>query len=275
MYFYFILRYQKNWNINDEDDDPENEYMEAHKKFSSEQFDEQNFDNRFSSNKPNRNIYNENSYSRGRGGRKNFNNDYSRPINHSRGSQMMKNTNNEFFRPNSLYSKDESQNYPRESQTLHEDGYYNPQSNVKRDQGFPQGDVPISKGVDDEYSEPPVDTNNFIPQKKTYEPSFRGNYGHPLRGKYGSPSRGKYGSHTRENFEPPKANFGSNSSQTSVEWDNKDFPDSESPLAPIKDTSIPPAIVKSQYQAPPIVPVKIFDYRHLPTLKVIPGNVKF
>jgi len=244
--------------------------MEAHKKFSSEPFEEQNVEGQFSNNKSHRNMYNENSYSRGRGGRKKFNNDYSRPMNHSRGSQMIRNTDNKFFRPNSQYSKNEGQNYPQETQTLNEDDYYDPQVNVKRDQGFPR-DVPISN--DDEYSEPPVDTNNFIPQKQNCGQSFRGNYG-SSRGKYGQSSRGNYRSHARENYEPPEANFGNNSSQTNVEWD-KDYSDNERPLPPVKDTDVPPPVVKPQYHAPPIDPVKIFDYRHLPTLKVIPGNVTF
>lgn len=223
--------------------------MEAHKKFSSEPFDDQNDEDQFSDNQ-HRNMYNENHYSRGQDTR-NFNNDYSRPLNQSRGSQMMRNTDNEYPRSNSQFSRNVS-SYSREMQTFknNESDYYKPQNNIKNiDQGFPRG-APFSKDIDDDYSNEPDIDRNFGPQKRNYEPPSRGNYG---------TSRGKFG----------------NANRTNNEWD-KGYTKNERPQQPIKDIIIPPPvtiITKPPYEAPPIDPVKIFDYRHLPTLKVIPGNV--
>lgn len=248
-----FIRYEKNWNISDEYDDPENEYMEAHKKFSSEPFEDQIDEDRFSNHKYHRNAYSDNHYSRGQqGARNNFNDNYSKPFNHSRGSQMMRNTDKEF-------SRNVGQNYPQETQTSrnNDDSFYNTQ-NMKIDQGFPRGRAPLSNNGDDEYSNEPNIDDNFLPQK--------GNYG---------PSRGNYGPLSRGNYDLPIDNFGSNK-KTNQNW-NKDYLQNERPMQPVvNDIIAPPPITKPPYEAaPPIDPVKIFDYRHLSTLKVIPGNVTF
>lgn len=226
--------------------------MEAHKKFSSEPFDDQNDEDQFLDNQ-HRNIYNENHYSRGQQGTRNFNDDYSRPLNQSRGSQIIRNTDNEYPRSNSQFSRN-VQSYSREMQTFknNEGGYYKPQNNIKNmDQGFPSR-APFSKNIDNDYSNEFDIDRNFDTQKRNYEPSSRGNYG---------TSREKFGNVNRINNK----------------WD-KDYTKNERPQQPIKDIIIPPPvsiITKPPYEAPPIDPVKIFDYRHLPTLKVIPGNVTF
>jgi len=159
-------RYERNWNI-DEDDDPENDYMEAHKKFSSEPYNDQNNEDQFS-NKQYRNTYNENRFSRGQQEAKNnFNDDYSRPLNHSRRS-IIRNTDNEFCRPNSKFSRNIGQNYSREIHTLKnsDDGYYHSQ-NMNINQGFPKGQTSLSKDGNGEYSdEPLISKNNFVSQKK-------------------------------------------------------------------------------------------------------------
>lgn len=261
MYFFLIFRYEQNWNTSDDYDDPENEYMEAHKKFSSEPFDDQNDDNRFSNNKYNRGGYNENQYSRGQSSsRNNFSDNYSRPLNHSRGSQMMRNTDNEFLRPNSQFSRNADQNYSQETLTSrnHDEGYYKSQNNMKLDQSFLRGRAPLSNDIDEEYSDEPAIGTNFKPQQGNYGPSSRGNYRVSSRG----------------NYDSPIDNFGNTKNKTNQEWD-KGYVQNERPLLPVvKDITAPLPIIKPPYEsAPPVDPVKIFDYRHLPTLKVIPGIV--
>lgn len=218
--------------------------MEAHKKFSSEPFDGQNEE--FSNNQ-HKNVYNENHYSRGQGSR-NFNNDYSRPFNNFnqlRGPQISKNTDNDYLRPNSQFSRTNNQSYQRNMQTNKEDDYdyFKPQNNLKNvNQRFPKETLPHSDNIDNEYiNEPTTDKNNFVPHK--------GKYGHPLKG----------------NYESSRSNFNNNKNDYSK---NEGSQHSES--------IVPPLIAKQPYlEAPPIDPVKIFDYRHLPTLKVIPGNFNF
>jgi len=107
-------------------------------------------------------------------------------------------------------------------------------------------------------------------------PSSRGNYdsfrgGPPSRGisSRGVPfSRGHFNSF--RDGPPSRGNFGNNTNKSNIEWD-KNYTKSEEP---IKDLIVPLTTSKQLYEeAQPIDPVKIFDYRHLPTLKVIPGNV--
>lgn len=247
-----FFRYERNWNAADEEDDPENEYMEAHKKFSSEPYDDENGEDQFS-NKQHRNVFNENHYStRGKQGVRNFNDDYSRPFNQARGFQMMRNTDNEYHRPTSQFSRNVNQSYPRDMNTFknNEDDYYQFHNNVRNtDQEFPRVG-PLSKDMDKEYSNDPVSNkNNFVSQK--------GNYGQSARG----------------NYEPSRSNFNSNMNKTNMDWDNE-YVKNEGLQQPVNDIIIPPLVPKKPYEeAPPIDPVKIFDYRHLPTLKVIPGNI--
>lgn len=111
-------------------------------------------------------------------------------------------------------------------------------------------------------------------------PSLRGNYasfrgGPPSRGHYNS-SRG--GALPRDNYDsfrggPPfRGNFANNTNKPSMEWDENYTKNEE----PIEYPIVPLPVKKQLYEeAKPIDPVKIFDYRHLPTLKVIPGNVTF
>lgn len=224
--------------------------MEAHKKFSSEPFDDQNNEDQFSNNQ-HRIMYNENNYSRGQQGARNFNDNYSRPLNQSKGSQIMRNSDNDYPRSNSQFSRNVGQNYPRDIQTFSndEDSYYKPQNNIRNmDQSFNR-EASFSKNIDEDYSNKhDIDGNNFASQKRNYG-SSRGNYG---------TSKGK---------------FGNNTNRSNNEWDN-DYNKNERLQQPVKDIIPPPVtITKPPYKASPIDPVKIFDYRHLPTLKVIPGNV--
>lgn len=229
--------------------------MEAHKKFSSEPYDDENGEDQFSKH---RNVFNENHFTtRGQQGVRNFNefdDEYSRPSNQERGFHMMRNTDNEYHRPTSQFSRNINQSYPREMQSLknNDNDYYKSQNNMRNmDQGFPRV-APHSKNIDKDYSnESANNINNFVSQK--------GNYGQSSRG----------------NYESPKGNFGSNMNRTNMEWED-DYNKKEGLQQPVKDAIIPPLVPKKPYEeAPPIDPVKIFDYRHLPSLKVIPGNVHF
>lgn len=290
VYFLLFIRYERNWNIADEEDDPENDYMEAHKKFSSEPFDDHNNDEQFS-NTQHRNVYNEN-YSRGQHDVRNFNNNYPGPLNQTRGSQMMRNTENDYLRPNSQISRN-NQNYSHDMQTLKntDENYYKPQNNIRNvDQRFPNEASLSNNNIDEEYSnEHIIDKNNLVSKRGDYGPpsrgnfkssrgnyeSFRGNY-ESSRGNYG-PSRGNYGSSrgnggNRDSF---RNNFGNNNTnKTNMDW-NEDYKEDEEPRQPPEEIIDLAPVVKRPYEAPPIDPIKIFDYRHLPTLKVIPGNVTF
>lgn len=283
-YVLLLIRYERKWNIADEEDDPENDYMEAHNKFCSEPFDDQNNDNQFS-NTQRRNVFNENNYSRGQHDGRNFNNDYVGPSNQTRGSQMMRNTENDYSRPNSQISRN-NQNYSHDVQTLKntEDNYYKHQNNVRNmDQRFPKEASLSNDHIDEEYSnEHIIDANNLISKRGDYGPSSRGNFKssrgnyEPFRGNYG-PSRGNYGSSrgnggNRDSF---KSNFGNNNTnKTNMDWD-ENYKEDEEPRQPPEETIDLPPVIKRPYEAPPIDPIKIFDYRHLPTLKVIPGNLTF
>lgn len=240
--------------------------MEAHKKFSSEPFDDQNDEDKFSDNLHQRNVYNENSYSRGQQGTRNFNDDYSRgqqgtrnfnddyarPLNQSRGPQTMRNSDNEYLRSNSQFSRNNHQNYPRDLHTSknNENDYYKPQNNTFLDKGFPR-EAEFSKDIDQDYSNKPIfDKNNYASQK----------------GNYGSTSRG--------NYESPKGNFSNyGMDRTNMEWDNN-YTKNEELHEPIQHTVDQPQVIKKSFdEVVPIDPIKIFDYRHLPTLKVIPGKI--
>lgn len=223
--------------------------MEAHKKFSSEPYDQNNED-KFSNNIQHRNVYNENNYSRGQQSARNFNDDYSRPFNQSRGSQFMKNSDNEYLRNNSQFSRNNNQSYPRELSTskINENDYYKPPNNKCLDQGFPR-EAPFSKDIDKDCSNKSTFNKNYAPQK--------GNYGPP-------PPRG--------NYELPRGNFNNYTDRTNMEWD-KNYTKNEELQHPIQNIIDPQVIKKSFDEVLPIDPVKIFDYRHLPSLKVIPGNI--
>lgn len=218
--------------------------MEAHKKFSSEPFDNQNNDQFL--NKQQRSMYNEN-YSRGQQNLRNFNEDHPRQLNQSREFQMMNFTDNNYSRPNSQFSRNINQNYSSGMQTSKNNGddYYKIQNNTRNmKQEFSRG-VPHSRNIDEDYSnEPTSDKNNFVSQK----------------GKYGSPYQG--------NYDKPLGNYGHNLNKI-ISIDVQKYCYNSKIWFSVKDTPIPPP-----YEAPPIDPVKIFDYRHLPTLKVIPGNIK-
>jgi len=218
--------------------------MEAHKKFSSEPSDDQTED-QFSNNNQHKNMFNENNhYSRGEQGTRKFNDDYLKPLNQLRGSQNMKNTNNDYQRSNNQFSRNVGQNYPREIQTLknNNDDYYKPQTNIRNiDQGFNKGASFVKDADNNYFNEHDVNKTNFIPQKGNYGPSSRGN-------------------------------FGNNINRKNKDWDKNYTKNEGSSLQPIKDTIVPPLNCKP-YEAPPIDPVKIFDYRHLSSLKVIPGNM--
>jgi len=105
--------------------------------------------------------------------------------------------------------------------------------------------------------------------------SFRG--GPPSREIHNS-SRGRPLS--RENYNsfrdgpPSRGNFGNNTNKANMEWEwDENYMKNEEL---IEDPMISLPTKKQVYEeAQPIDPVKIFDYRHLPRLKVIPGNVKF
>uniref|UniRef100_A0A2S2PV52 YLP motif-containing protein 1 n=1 Tax=Sipha flava TaxID=143950 RepID=A0A2S2PV52_9HEMI len=245
-------RYDRNWNNGDDEDDPENEYMEAHKKFSSEHFDDQN-DDKFSNNIQHRNVYNENKYSRGQQGARNFNDDYLRSFNQSRGSQFMRNSDSEYLRNNSQFSRNNNQSYPRELPTskINENNYYKPPNNKCMDQGFPR-EAPFSKDIDKDYSNKSTfNKNNYASQKGNYGPS-------PLRG----------------NYDLPRGNFGNYTDRTNMEWD-KNYTKNEELQQPIQNIIDQPQVIKKSFEEVlPIDPVKIFDYRHLPSLKVIPGLSK-
>lgn len=249
-----FFRYERNWSI-DEDEDPENEYMEAHKKFSSEPYDDHNVD-QFSSNNQNRNVYNENNhYSRGQQGPRNFNNDYSRPFNQQRGGggpQMMRNTDNDYHRSNNQFSRNIGQNYPRELQTLKNNdcNYNKPQNNMRNtDMGFNRGASFTKDADNDYYNEPDVEKNNFTQQKSNYGPPSRGNF-------------------------ESRSNFGNNMKKNNDWVRDRDYTKNKGPSQqPVKDTVIPPPLIPKPLEALPIDPVKIIDYRHLSTLKIIPGNL--
>ncbi|XP_050054420.1 putative uncharacterized protein DDB_G0282133 isoform X2 [Aphis gossypii] len=329
-------RYDRNWNV-DEEDDPENEYMEAHKKFSSEPFDDQNDEDEQISNNQHRNMYNENHYSREQLETRHFNDDYLGHLSQSRESQIMRNTENKFGRQNSQFSRNINQIYSQEMSPLknNEDDYFKSQNNLRNtDQRFSM-ETPLSNDNVEEYSNELFDKNNFISQKGNYErenyetskdrPPSVGNYessrgGLSSRGNYelrgGLSSRSNYESSrceifSRGNFDsfrgrpssrgnydsfrggppsrgissrgvpfsrghfnsfrdgpPSRGNFGNNTNKSNIEWD-KNYTKSEEP---IKDLIVPLTTSKQLYEeAQPIDPVKIFDYRHLPTLKVIPG----
>lgn len=249
-YFPDLIRYERSWNVADEEDNLEDEYLEAHKKFSSEPFDDQNNDTFL--NKQQGSMYNENNYSRSQQGARNSNEDYSMPLNQSRGPQMMRNTDNEYSRPNFQFSRNTNQSYSRGAQALkhNDDNYYKPQNNRNMEQGFSRG-MTRSRNIDGDYSKEPVnDKNNFGSQ--------RGNYGQP----------------PRENYESPKKNVSSNMNRTNMEWD-KDNIKKSGLQSLLKITPGAPPYEAPPIEVPPIDPVKIFDYRHLPTLKVIPGNCVF
>lgn len=227
--------------------------MEAHKKFSSEPFDDQNDDDQFSNQQQRNSYYDNNNYSRGQQGPTRNYNDYPRPLNQSRGSQMPRNMDIEYPRINSQFSRNINQNYSCDLQTptSKDDDYYKPTNNIRSmDQGFPRR-VPNLREVNDEYvNEPIVDKNTFV--------SPKGNYGPPS---------------TRGSFEPSRGNFGNNMNKTSMKWDNKDYLQNEPPQQPVKDIVIPPPAKPPTIDCTPIDPIKIFDYRHLSALKVIPGNI--
>lgn len=341
MFFFWFIRYERNWNIADEEDDPENEYMEAHKKFSSEPFDSQNDEDEQFSNKQHRNMFNENHYSRELSGARHISDDYLRPISQSRESQIIRNTDSKYTRPNSQFSRNINQRYSQEMLILknNEDDFFKSQKNLRNtDKRFSMG-TPLLNDNDEEFSnEPIIDKNNFVSQKTNYElnksgppsrenyessrdrppsvgnyessrdrPPSIGNYessrgGRPpsrenyvssrgelsSRGNYDSfrgrpSSRGNYDSFkggplSRGNYNsfrdrpPSKGNFGNNTNKASMEWDENYTKNEE----PIEDPIVLLPTIKQLYEeAQPIDPVKIFDYRHLPRLKVIPGNVKF
>ncbi|XP_060860603.1 probable cyclin-dependent serine/threonine-protein kinase DDB_G0292550 isoform X2 [Metopolophium dirhodum] len=190
-------RYERNWNIADEEDDPENEYMEAHKKFSSEPFDNQNDEDEQFSNKQHRNMYNENHYSRELSGARHINDDYLRPLSQSRESQIMRNTDNKYVRPNSQFSRNINQGYSQEMLTLknNKDDFFKYQKNIRNmDKRFSMG-TPLLNDNDEEFSnEPIIDKNNFVSQKSNYELNKSGQ---PSRENYESsrdrpPSIGNY-----------------------------------------------------------------------------------
>lgn len=225
--------------------------MEAHKKFSSEPFDDQN-DDQFS-NKPHRNVYNENNYSRGQQSTGDFNNDFSKPFNKPRGPQVMLNTEKEYTQAKSQFARNIGPRYPNEVQTLktNEDNFYKYPNNLRNiNQKLSRGAPFLKNNDDEEYSnEPTLNRNNFVPNK----------------GNYGSASKGNYGS--------SRSGFGNIKNATNMEWDN-DYNHTEENPQPFKDITIQPPVIKQLYhEAPPVDPIKIFDYRHLPTLKVIPGNI--
>jgi len=103
--------------------------------------------------------------------------------------------------------------------------------------------------------------------------SFRG--GPPSRE---TPSRGRPLSRGNYNSfrdgPPSRGNFGNNTNKANMEWEwDENYAKNEES---IEDPIISLPTKKQLYEeAQPIDPVKIFDYRHLPRLKVIPGNVKF
>jgi len=113
-------------------------------------------------------------------------------------------------------------------------------------------------------------------------PSSRGNYdsfrGGPLSRENQNSSRG--GPLSRGNYNsfrdgpPSRGNFGNNTSKTSMDWEWDDnYTKNEEP---IEDPIVSIPTTKQLYEeAQPIDPVKIFDYRHLPRLKIIPGNDEF
>ncbi|XP_022180769.1 uncharacterized protein LOC111040974 isoform X2 [Myzus persicae] len=335
-------RYERNWNNVEEEDDPENEYMEAHKKFCSEPFDDQNDEDEQFLNKPHRNMYNENHYSRELSGARHFDDDYTRPLSQSRESQVLRNPDDKYVRPHSQFSRNINPGYSQEMPALknNEDDFFKPQKSIRNtDKRFPI-ETPLLNDNDGEYSnEPIIDKNNFVSPKNSYEqnksgPTFRENYesyrdGSPsvgnydsfrgggppsrenfesfrnepsLRGNYDSfrgrpSSRGSYesfrgGPPSRENHNSSRGrplsrgnynsfrdgphsrgNFGNNTNKANMEreWD-EDYTKNEKP---IEDPIVSLPTTKQLYEeAQPIDPVKIFDYRHLPTLKVIPGLSK-
>lgn len=228
--------------------------MEAHKKFSSEPFDDQNEEDQFSNEKHGNSYYDKKKcYSRGQQGpAKNYNDNYPRSLNQPRGSQLSRNMNIEYPRPNSQFTKNINESYPHDLQTPKNknDDYYKPANNIRiMDQGFPRK-APTLKGEDNGYrSEPVVDKIKFVSPKANYRPSTRGNY------------------------ESSRGNFGNNIKKTSMEWDKKEYIENEVSQPPVKDIAVPSPVKQLANDSSPIDPVKIFDYRHLSALKVIPGNI--
>lgn len=228
--------------------------MEAHKKFSSEPFDDQNDEDQFSNNKHGNSYYDKNNYSRGQQGpAKNYNDDYPRSsLNQPRGSQLPRNMDIEYPRPNSQFTKNINEKYPHDLQTTKNknDDYFKPANNIRTmDSGFSRK-APTLIGEDNGYrSEPVVDKNKFVSPKGNYRPPTRGNY------------------------EPSRGNFGNNTNKTSMEWDKKEYNENEVSQQPVKDIVVPSPGKQPATDSSPIDPVKIFDYRHLSALKVIPGNI--
>lgn len=105
--------------------------------------------------------------------------------------------------------------------------------------------------------------------------SFRG--GPPSREMHNSSRGGPFSRGNYNSFRdgpPSRGNFGKNTNKANMEWEwDENYTKNEEPIV---DPMISLPTKKQLYEeAQPIDPVKIFDYRHLPRLKVIPGNVKF
>ncbi|XP_050432303.1 uncharacterized protein LOC126840529 isoform X2 [Adelges cooleyi] len=253
-------RFESDWNIADEEDNPEDEYMEAHKKFSSEPYEDLYNEDQYLNNQQGNNKYNDDRYPRGPESKENNQEDYVKQFNQSFNSQMMKNPDTDYSKPQSQWNhqnNDKIPSYGRQLPRNDDYDYYNrPQGNLRNvDDGYQKGGRTQSRNIDEEY------INDFDRNKNNIIPN-RGNFGPPSRGNYGSARGGRFGNNYM--------------SKSNNKW-NDDFKKDISVPLPIID-DCPPVTLEvkkpSIEDIPPIDPVKLFDYRHLSALKVIPGLSK-
>jgi len=138
------------------------------------------------------------------------------------------------------------------------------------------GGPPLRENYESFRNEPSLrgnyDSIRGRPSSKGYYESFRG--GLPSREHHtsyrgGPVSRGNYNSF--RDGPPSRGHFGNSTNKTNIEWEwDENYTKNEKP---IEDPVVSLPTTKQTYEeAQPIDPVKIFDYRHLPTLKVIPGK---
>ncbi|XP_050542910.1 YLP motif-containing protein 1-like isoform X2 [Daktulosphaira vitifoliae] len=245
-------RYERNWNITEEEENPEDEYMEAHKKFSSEPYNDPNEEDEYFNDEYN-NKYINDQYSRGNHSINIKQGDYLRPSNQMNKPQITRNQDLDYSNNHPIWN---SQTLPNGRQiSRHNDDYCTRQEGNNRYLNETYQKVPNHlKNSNEEFmTEPVLESNKFLPNRENYAPPPKGSYG---------PNRGR--------------RFDDNRSNSKMDWGGDFNTHSDEQQQISDDNSHPKEIVKpsSIEDIPPIDPVKLFDYRHLPALKVIPGLSK-